>query len=84
MNKTYREIIKDLRIDNDKTQNEIAEVLEIRYNVYQRYELGTSKMPIHHLIKLAEYYNTSTDFILGLTEETKPYPRKNQQKVKKP
>ena len=75
MAKTYRERIRDLREDNDKTQQEIAEVLKIRYNVYQRYELGTSKMPIHHLITLAKYYNTSADYILGLTNERRPYPR---------
>ena len=75
MIKTYKERIRDLREDNDLTQKEIAEVLGIKYNVYQRYELGTSKMPIHHLITLAEYYNTSTDYILGRTNEKNPYPK---------
>ncbi len=64
-----------MREDSDLTQSDIAKVLNIRYNVYQRYELGTSKMPIHHLITLAQYYNTSTDYILGLTNVEKPYPR---------
>ena len=75
MIKTYRERIRDLREDNDLTQAEIAKVLGIKYNVYQRYELGTSKMPIHHLISLAQYYNTSADYILGLTNEKSRYPQ---------
>ena len=73
MEKTYRERIRELREDNDKTQAEIAKVLFTRYNVYQRYELGTAKMPIHHLIALAKYYNTSTDYICGLTDIKEPY-----------
>ena len=75
MVKTYKERIRDLREDNDLTQKKIAEVLGVKYNVYQRYELGTSKMPIHHLITLAQYYNTSTDYILCLTNEKNPYPK---------
>ena len=75
MIKTYRERIRDLREDNDLTQAEIAKVLGTKYNVYQRYELGTSKMPIHHLISLAQYYNTSADYILGLTNEKSRYPQ---------
>ena len=75
MIKTYRERIRDLREDSDLTQAEIAKVLGIKYNVYQRYELGTSKMPIHHLISLAQYYNTSADYILGLTNEKSRYPQ---------
>ena len=75
MTKTYKERIRDLREDHDLTQKKIAEVLGIKYNVYQRYELGTSKMPIHHLISLAQYYNTSADYILGITDEKTPYPK---------
>lgn len=70
MTKTYQEIIRELREDADLTQSQVAEILGIRYNVYQRYELGTSKLPIHHLIALADYYNVSTDYILGRTEKT--------------
>ena len=66
--------IRDLREDADLTQKDVADILGIRYNVYQRYELGTSKMPIHHLISLAQYYNTSADYILGLTNEKNRYP----------
>lgn len=68
--------IKDLRIDNDKTQADIAEYLCCRREVYSRYERGTRQIPVDMLIHLAELYNVSTDYILGLTNETKPYPRR--------
>lgn len=80
MCKTYKERIRELREDNDLTQEETASKLGIRYNVYQRYELGTSKMPIHHLIKLAQIYNVSADYILGLTDDPTPPKRKGDLK----
>lgn len=73
--KTYRERIRELREDHDLTQSDVAEILFTKYNVYQRYELGTSKMPIHHLITLADFYHTSTDYILGRTNIKKPYSK---------
>ena len=76
MEKTYKEIIKELREDKDKTQTEIAKILHTHYTVYQRYELGTAKMPIHHLTTLADFYQVPTDYILGRTDVTTPYPRK--------
>ena len=66
---------EDLRIDHDKTQAEIAEYLGCQREVYRRYEKGTRQMPIDFLIKLALFYNVSTDFLLGLTNVKKPYPR---------
>lgn len=75
MVKTYKERIRELREDKDMTQTQIAQILGIRYNVYERYELGTSKMPIHHLITLTKFYKTNADYILGLTNERRPYPR---------
>jgi len=75
MNKTYKERIRELREDKDLTQTQIAEVLNINQTVYSRYEGGRAKMPIHHLITLADYYNTSTDYILGRTNDPKPYPK---------
>ena len=77
MEKTYRERIRELREDNDLTQTDVAKILYTRYNVYQRYELGTAKLPIHHLIQLAKFYNTSTDYICGLTNIKQPYERSN-------
>ncbi len=63
----YRRI-RDLREDNDKTQAEVAEYLGMKQPQYHRYETGTRDIPTDILIALAEYYNTTTDYILGLTD----------------
>jgi transcriptional regulator with XRE-family HTH domain len=65
--------LKDLREDNDLTQAELAKLLHIKQNTYSQYENGHRQIPISLLIILARYYNTSTDYILELTDETKPY-----------
>ena len=65
--------IRDLREDRDLTQKEIAEYLHIRQNTYSQYENGQRQIPINFLILLAKYYNTSTDYILGLTDNPKAY-----------
>ena len=65
--------IKDLREDNDLTQKEVAEYLHIKQNTYSQYENGQRQIPITALILLANYYKTSVDYILGLTDEIKPY-----------
>ena len=64
--------IRDLREDSDKTQQEIADILVMRRGVYQRYESGEREIPVWALIKLAKYYHTSTDYILGLTDRREP------------
>ena len=61
--------IRDLREDADKTQSEIAQLLHMNVTVYRRYELGQREIPVWAVIKLAEYYKTSTDYILGLTNK---------------
>lgn len=65
--------IKDLREDSDITQKEIADYLHIKQNTYSQYENGHRQLPIEVLIALAKYYHTSTDYLLGLTDERKPY-----------
>ena len=65
--------IRDLREDRDLTQKEIADYLHVRQNTYSQYENGQRQLPIEVLIALAVYYKTSTDYILGLTDEIKPY-----------
>lgn len=65
--------IRDLREDKDLTQKEIAEYLHIKQNTYSQYENGQRQIPLELLISLAKYYGTSTDYILGLTDEKKPY-----------
>ncbi len=64
----YRKRIRDLREDHDKTQTEIAEILGTSQTMYARYERGASELPIRHLLKLAEYYGVSTDYILCRTD----------------
>ncbi len=68
--------IKDLREDRDITQKEIATYLHVKQNTYSQYENGQRQLPIECLIALAKFYGVSTDYILGLTNETKPYPNK--------
>ena len=63
--------LEDLRVDADKTQEEIGKVLHCRREVYRRYEKGISEIPAWALLKLAEYYDVSTDYILGLTDKRK-------------
>ena len=65
--------IRDLREDRDLTQKEIAEYLHIKQNTYSQYENGQRQIPIDFLIALAKYYNTSTDYILGLTDNPNAY-----------
>lgn len=65
----YFQRLEDLRIDADKTQEEIAEVLNCQREVYRRYEKGIHEIPVWALIKLSEYYHVSTDYILGLTDK---------------
>ena len=61
-----------MREDNDLTQKKIAEYLEIQPNVYRRYEKGTREFPLHILIKLADFYQVSTDYLLGRTDDSSP------------
>lgn len=65
--------LEDLRIDADKTQEQIATILECKREVYRRYEKGIYEIPTWAVIKLAKYYQTSTDYILGLTNIRTPY-----------
>lgn len=67
--------LKALREDSDIKQKTIAEYLHIRQNTYSQYENGQRQIPIDMLISLAIFYNTSTDYILGLTDEKTPYER---------
>lgn len=68
--------LKDLREDQDLTQKVLADYLHIKQNTYSQYETGQRQIPLNILIKLAYYFHTSTDYILGLTDECKPYPRR--------
>lgn len=67
--------IRDIREDRDLTQKELSKILNCTQQTYSRYETGEITIDIYNLIKLAEYYKTSTDYLLGLTNIKKPYPR---------
>jgi transcriptional regulator with XRE-family HTH domain len=70
MNKLkYIKRLRDLREDNDKTQQEIADALGTSQTMYARYERGANELPIHHLITLCKYYGVSADFMLGLDDK---------------
>lgn len=61
--------IKDLREDHDKYQKDIANLLGISQQYYSEYEKGNRTIPIQHLITLAKYYNTSIDYLVGLSNK---------------
>ena len=65
----YFKRIEDLRIDHDLTQQNIADYLAVQREVYRRYEKGTRTIPIDLLIKLADYYHTSIDYLVGRTSK---------------
>jgi transcriptional regulator with XRE-family HTH domain len=67
----YMQILRDLREDNDKTQQKIADVLGTSQSMYARYERGANELPIRHLMTLCKYYGVSADFVLGLAAEKK-------------
>lgn len=60
--------IQDLRVDSDLSQREISEILHITQRSYSHYETGTRGIPIEMLIRLADYYNTSIDYLVGRTD----------------
>ena len=70
------ENIRSLRIDNGYTQKQIGEYLGISQNTYSQYEIGVLNYPIDVLMKLADFYNVSVDYLLGRTGEKKPYPKR--------
>lgn len=70
--------LKDLREDHDLMQKEVADILEIDQRVYSTYETGKREIPVHHLIKLADYYCTSLDYLTGRTTCREPYPLKTR------
>lgn len=71
----YTKRIEDLRIDADKTQQDIADVLLCQREVYRRYEKGDREIPLWAAIKLAKYYDVSLDYLTGLTSKRSPFPK---------
>lgn len=71
--------IRDIRNDRGLTQEQIAKILHVSQNTYSQYEIGTTRFPLDVVATLAEYYNVSMDYLVGLTDEPTPYPRKRRQ-----
>ena len=68
--------LRDMREDKDLYQTDIAKLLNVSQQTYSRYENDEISIDKDSLIKLAFFYNTSVDYLLKLTDERKPYPRK--------
>ena len=75
----YLKRLRTLRLSAGLKQTEIADILGIQQTVYSRYERGFQTIPLHFLIKLADFYNSSTDYILNRTNEINPYS--NDEKI---
>ncbi len=69
--------LKDIREDRDITQGEVAAFLHVKQNTYSQYENGKRGIPVETLVALSGYFDTSVDYLLGLTDEIKPYPRRS-------
>ncbi len=66
---TYQRMLRDLREDHDKTQQQIADILGTSQTMYARYERGANELPLRHLLVLADYYGVSVDYLLGRSDE---------------
>jgi transcriptional regulator with XRE-family HTH domain len=71
----YKERLKNLRVDKDVTQSQIANLLGVKQSAISKYELGLREYKVEDIIKLCNYYNVSADYILGLSKEM-PYPER--------
>lgn len=72
----YNEVIRTLRIDSDKTQEELAKVIYVSQRTYSDYESGRIRIPVNALIEIAKYYNVDMNYICGVSDERKPFPQK--------
>ena len=70
--------IRDIRIDRGLTQEDVAKILHVSQNTYSQYEIGTTRYPLDAVVTLAEFYGVSMDYLVGLTDELEPYPRKRK------
>ena len=75
MVKTYYSRIKEIREDKGYTQKDIAKILNTTQQQYSKYELGIQIIPLEKINTLANYYNTSIDYLVGRTDIRKPYPK---------
>lgn len=66
--------LKEIREDKDLLQSEVAKAIGIKQQQYSEYEIGKRLIPINYLYELAKFYDTSIDYLVGKTDERKPYP----------
>lgn len=71
----YMERIRALREDKDMTQSQIAQLLKVGQKTYSDYELGKTRIPVESLIVLAQFYNVSMDYICGVCDARKSFPK---------
>lgn len=69
----YFKRIRDMRIDHDMRQKDVAEILDCHEGVYRRYENGSRDIPLWALIKLAKFYDVSVDYLLGITDNKRNF-----------
>ena len=72
---TYAERIRALREDSDQTQQKIADLLNVGQRTYCDYELGKTRIPVDRLIVLAKYYNVDMNYISGISDKKKTFPK---------
>ena len=70
------ENIRSIRIDRGYTQKQIADYLGISQNTYSQYEIGVLNYPVDVVVKLAQFYHVSSDYLLGLTNQKESYPKR--------
>ena len=70
------ENIRKLRTDMGYTQKQVAEILGVSQNTYSQYEIGILNYPVDALVKLADFYGVSVDYLLGRTDVKEPYPKR--------
>lgn len=68
--------IRALREDKDLKQREVADILHVSQNTYSQYETGTIELTAEKLLLLADFYNTSVDYLLGRSDQKAPYPKR--------
>lgn len=73
MNYTTR--LRDMREDNDLLQKDIAKIIHVQQRTYSGYEVGTRRIPLETLIELAKFYNVDMNYICGVSDEPKPFPK---------
>lgn len=74
--KSTHERIRDIREDNDLTQKQVAEILHVSQRTYSDYELGKLRLSLDTLIKLAEFYDVSLDYLSGISDVKNKFPKK--------